>query len=135
MLPFEFIINRPPVSQQARRRRLIHEWRDAVRIIAEQHWPIGEPAADGFLMVTILYFFEDIELDVDNIPKPMLDSIKGLVYQDDRQITDLVCRKRELGRVLLPEGASGFLPDALNRRQEFVYIRIEEAPGPEVIYQ
>ncbi len=135
MLPFDFIINRPPVSQQARRRKLIREWRDAVRIVAEQHWPIGEPAADGFLMVTILHFFEDIELDVDNIPKPMLDSMKGLVYQDDRQITDLVCRKRELGRVLLPEGTSGFLPDALNRRQEFVYIRIEEAPGAEVIYQ
>ena len=50
-------------------------------------------------MVVLTYYFKDESrsesLDVDNIPKPILDALSGLVYADDRQITDLVCRKRD----------------------------------------
>jgi crossover junction endodeoxyribonuclease RusA len=35
-------------------------------------------------------------MDIDNLPKPILDALKGLVYLDDTQITDVVCRKRNL---------------------------------------
>ena len=86
MLPFEFRIDQAPVSQQARRRKLRSQWQETVRRSTEQRWPAGESPAAGRLMVTIVHFYEGIDLDVDNIPKPILDGIKGLVYGDDRQI-------------------------------------------------
>ena len=134
MLPFEFRIDQTPVSQQARSGKLRSQWQEVVRRSAERHWPAGETPSAGRLMVTILHFYEGIDLDVDNIPKPILDGIKGLVYGDDRQITDLVCRKRALTENLSLPGLSDLLREGINRGNPFVYIRVAAAPGPEVIY-
>lgn len=134
MLPFEFRIDQAPVSQQARRRKLRDEWRETVRRSAEQYWPTEESPAAGRLMVTIVHFYEGIGLDVDNIPKPILDGIKGLVYGDDRQITDLVCRKRDLRENIPFPELSDLLREGINRGNPFVYTRVAAAPGPEVIY-
>ena len=46
--------------------------------------------------MTITYFFDDYSGDVDNVSKPILDALNKLVYVDDRQVFDLVCRKRDL---------------------------------------
>ena len=59
--------------------------------------------------MTITYFFENVDLDLDNIPKPILDALKGLVYNDDSQITDLICRKRERNRDMQVLNASPIL--------------------------
>ena len=40
----------------------------------------GPPRA---IVETITYFFDGAALDVDNIPKPILDALKGVVYFDD----------------------------------------------------
>ena len=45
----------------------------------------------------VTYFFDDTPFDVDNIPKPILDALKGLVFRDDSQVYDLLCRKRNFG--------------------------------------
>ena len=134
MLPFEFRIDQTPVSQQARSVQRRSQWQEVVRRSAERHWPAGATPSAGRLMVTILHFYEGIDLDVDNIPKPILDGIKGLVYGDDRQITDLVCRKRALTENLLFPDLSDLLREGINRGNPFVYIRVAAAPGPEVIY-
>jgi len=64
--------------------------------VAEQHWPAGELPATGPIMLTITYFYESISMDIENIPKPISDALKGLVYLDDEQVTDALCRKRSL---------------------------------------
>ena len=64
--------------------------------MAEQHWPAGELPATGPIMLTITYFYESISMDIENIPKPISDALKGLVYLDDEQVTDALCRKRSL---------------------------------------
>jgi endodeoxyribonuclease RusA len=49
--------------------------------------------ARGFLeteiRLMITYFHRDAPTDLDNIVKPLLDSLKLLVYRDDDQVTDL----------------------------------------------
>ena len=64
-----------------------------------QVWDAESPFV-GEVMVVITYYFKGGALDVDNMPKPILDALNGLVYADDRQITDLVCRKRDRNRDL-----------------------------------
>jgi Holliday junction resolvase RusA-like endonuclease len=134
MLPFEFIVEGPPVSQQARRRERVRQWRDEVRRIAEQHWPPAELPALGRIMLTIMYFYEsEPSMDIDNIPKPISDALKGLVYLDDQQVTDVLCRKRNLNSNLRIESLSGVLAEGLSRGSQFLYILVEEAPNQEVI--
>lgn len=133
-LPFEFIIDGPPVSQQTRRRRRIRMWRQDVRDAANEYWPQGELPSTEAILVIITYFYEDYSLDVDNIPKPILDELKGLVYLDDEQVTDIICRKRNLNSNLRIENPSSLLTDGLSRGNEFLHILIQEAIENEVNY-
>jgi crossover junction endodeoxyribonuclease RusA len=73
-------------------------------------------------------------MDVDNIPKPISDALKGLVYFDDEQVTDVLCRKRNLNSNLRVEKPSPVLAEGLSRGNEFLYIVVQEAPNQEVIY-
>src|SRR2546428_12513278 len=80
------------------------------------------------------YFYDSGSMDIDNVPKPISDALKGLVYLDDEQVTDIVCRKRNLNRELRVENLSLVLAEGFSRGNQFLYIVIEEAPDQEVIY-
>ena len=91
-IPFELILEQAPVSSQTRRRQRFHEWRQDLERSARLVWDTEAPVAVP-VSVTITYFFDDTPVDVDNIPKPILDALKGLVFRDDSQVYDLLCRK------------------------------------------
>lgn len=133
MLPFEFVIDGPPVSQQTRRREKLRTWISEVQNEAKRHWPTDELPNSGLIMVKITYFYEDISVDVDNIVKPILDALKGLVFVDDDQVTDLFCRKRSLDESFRVEDVSEILAERLSRENEFLYIIVQEAPDQEVL--
>ncbi len=99
--------------------------------VAEKSWDT-EPPFVGEVMVSITYFFEGASLDVDNVPKPILDALKGLVYTDDAQITDLVCRKRDRNRDLQFEDPSSVLVETLGRSEQFLHITVTDAMSLEV---
>jgi crossover junction endodeoxyribonuclease RusA len=85
-------------------------------------------------MLTVIYFYEsEPSMDIDNIPKPIADALKGLVYVDDEQVTDVSCRKRNLNGNLRVENPSSVLAEGFSRGSEFLYIVVEEAPNQEVI--
>ena len=86
----------------------------------------------GPVMVTITHFYNDVEVDADNLPKPIIDALKGLVLLDDSQLTDLLCRKRSL-RNLRVMGPSGILNEGLRLSDDFLHIVVTEAPDQEVL--
>src|SRR5262249_36313104 len=127
------VVDGPPVSQQARRRERVRQWGQEVRRAAEQYWSAEELPITGSIMITITYFYDGVAMDVDNLPKPILDALKGLVYLDDEQVTDVLCRKRNLNSNLRIENPSSVFAEGLSRGNEFLYIIVEEAPNQEVI--
>lgn len=104
-----------------------------MRRAAEQFWPTGDLPALGPVILTITYFYEGVSLDVDNIPKPMMDALKGLVYFDDGQLTDIMSRKRNLNSDFRVESPSRILAEGLSRGTEFLHVRVQEAPDQGVI--
>ncbi|MCY3749061.1 MAG: RusA family crossover junction endodeoxyribonuclease [Chloroflexi bacterium] len=126
----EVVIGRTPLSQQADRRHL-RSWRREVQNVVGKEWD-AEPPFGGEVMVVITYFFKGEALDVDNMPKPILDALKGMVYADDDQITDLICRKRNRDRDLKFEDPSTLLLDSLGRSEQFLHITVANAPSLEV---
>ncbi len=133
MLPFEFVIDGPPVSQQTRRREKRRNWIDEVQNAAKRYWPTDELPSSSLIMVKITYFYEDISVDVDNMSKPILDALKGLVFVDDDQVSDLLCRKRSLRETFRVENASDILVARLNMEGEFLHIIVQETPAQEVV--
>ena len=96
----------------------------------------GDPLSTREVEVTITYFSnsDPDPFDVDNIPKPILDALKGLVYNNDSQVTDLVCRKRDRNRVLQVRNASPILLEALARPEEFLYVTVSDSQTEEVTF-
>lgn len=129
MLPFEFTVEGPPVSQQTRRRERLHSWRETVRAAAVERWPAETAPLQKELLLTLTYFYEGAPTDVDNILKPILDSLKDMVYRDDAQITDLVSRRRPLAGPFRIEVVSPVLAEALDQGREFLHIRITDPPA------
>ena len=81
-------------------------------------------------MVTITYIydqqpFNQHPIDVDNLPKPILDALKGLIYSDDSQVMDLLCRKRRYGVELDILDPTPLLSSTYERFEEFVHVNVE----------
>jgi crossover junction endodeoxyribonuclease RusA len=130
MLPFEFIVWGPPVSHQAHRRGLLEAWRDTVRESARKRWPAGARPIGSRIQITVVYYHDgvSVRIDNDNLLKPVQDALNGLVYSDDRWITDTRVRKTDLNGSFRVRGMSPVLAEGFCAGREFLYIRIEPAP-------
>ena len=132
-LPFEFVIGGPPVSQQTRRRERVREWTAEVEDAARKTWDTEPPVA-GAIMVTIAYFFDGTPFDVDNIPKPILDALKGMVFNDDVQVFDLLCRKRDINENLQIQNPSPELIEYLRESKQVLHISVADVLNREVSF-
>ena len=104
-----------------------------MRRAARAYWPPGELPETGPVVLSITYFYDIVSPDVDNIPKPIADGLKGLIFVDDTQITDCLTRKRNLNSELRIENPSSILAEGLSRGNEFLYIVVDTAPDPGAI--
>jgi crossover junction endodeoxyribonuclease RusA len=130
MLPFEFIVEGPPLSQQTRDWDRLRAWRDVVRAAAMKYWPQNTSPVNGQLQITVVYYHDGItiRMDNDNMVKPIQDALIGLVYADDNQITDTRIRKTNLDGAFRVRGMSPVLAEGFCRGTEFLHIKIQEAP-------
>jgi crossover junction endodeoxyribonuclease RusA len=59
--------------------------------------------------------------------KPILDALKGLVYVDDSQITDVIGRKREIHGDFTIWHPSPILLASIKKGVDFVCVQVEMA--------
>ena len=96
-------------------------------------WKWGGEPTDQDIAVLIIYFYQgETTLDVDNIAKSLLDGLKGVVFRDDQQVSEILIRKSRFSAGLSLTGASLYLLDAIERMSQagsdFVYVRADSAP-------
>ncbi len=115
----------------------IKEWQAAVREAAVA--AISDEGRLDFVDVSarILHFcFEwgHTSGDLDNIAKPILDAIAGVVFFNDNQVTQLLLRRTDLQRhgITMIEGATPLLAGRIEKAIEaaagggFVYVAVDE---------
>ncbi|MBD3381732.1 MAG: RusA family crossover junction endodeoxyribonuclease [candidate division Zixibacteria bacterium] len=124
---FEFTIEGTPISHQAKSRRLLARWRAKVRKTARKYWPRGQKPIETMICVTLTYFYKYEALDVDNMIKPVQDAMKGLVYLDDSQVTDVYSRKRKLNSSFRLLNVSPGVARGLTSGREFLHVLVEDA--------
>ena len=132
-LPIEFVVNGIPVSQQSRAR--VQRWRDEVHLAVERTTKVSIPiTSDATVSITYFIHFGSRNVpDVDNVAKPILDAIKGAVFTDDAQVSDMICRRRYLDPKLEIKGGSPLLVRARAINRPFVHIYVTEANTRELI--
>lgn len=72
-------------------------------------------------------------MDVDNLAKPILDGLKGVVFEDDSQVTELLIRKLNLAQEFQISIRSRILLNALSNGGGFVHILADAAPSQGMI--
>ncbi|MGB3138276.1 MAG: RusA family crossover junction endodeoxyribonuclease [Nodosilinea sp.] len=121
----------PPVSQQVRRRDRLRDWQTTVRQEAGKYWHLRQQPTSGLVMLQIIYFY-NINMDVDNIAKPIQDALIGLVYIDNRQVIDILVSKRNLFGNLKMNDGSAILTEGFTRENDFLYIAVASASEEEI---
>ena len=91
----DLVIKGPPVSLQGRRRKRVHEYSDEVGARAAVAYPGAAPYT-GMVRVEITFFYDTIAGDVDDIAKPILDGLEGVVIANDAQAMDVLASKRPI---------------------------------------
>ncbi len=105
-LPWECVVLGIPVSVNVRIKVRKQRWRDAVQAAADAEWPAGEAPLACKLKIHITYYHDRAPLDVDNMIKPIQDALNGIVYVDDKQLTDTHGHLRDLNGAYRVRGLS-----------------------------
>ena len=130
ILPWDCVVLGIPKSVQAKSSS-IARWKTAVQAAAVAAWPDDYAPLECEVQIHVTYYHDGAPLDVDNMLKPIQDALCGVVYQDDKQLTDTHGHLRDINghyrvRGMTPAQAHGFTSGG-----PFVHIRIElpSAPG------
>jgi crossover junction endodeoxyribonuclease RusA len=124
----EFVVPGPPVSHQTSDKANLKAWQATIRAEASKFWT--NPPLKGKLKFLLINFHEGDKppLDDDNMVKPIRDALNKLVYDDDRQIRYSETLQVSIDDPVRIRKASRILLDAFCKGDEFLYVRIEDAP-------
>jgi crossover junction endodeoxyribonuclease RusA len=127
--PLELVVAGTPVSLQAKRRESLDQWKGRVVEASRIALPEGHFATDDPIAIT-LYYFPDSEMqgDIDNIIKPILDALGRHIYLDDRQVQRILVQKFEPGNVFSFTQPSTMRGNALERPKPALYVRLSDDP-------
>lgn len=132
--PLEFVVAGTPVSLQAKRRDALDEWKGRIVAASRTALPEGHFATDEPLAVTLYYFpASEMQGDIDNIVKPILDALGRHIYLDDRQVHRVLVQKFEPGNVFSFARPSAALGSALEQPKPALYIRLSDDPFEDLV--
>ncbi len=91
--------------------------------------PFGTLQLTGAIAVTIYYFPEgQMQGDIDNIVKPILDAMCDWIYVDDKQVERVVVQRFNEESIYSFSNPSNALLRAMSATGPAVYIRVSDDP-------
>ncbi len=124
----EFIVSGTPISTQASPRSKTR-WKADVSAAASVALTDEHALVADLVRVTIVYFYVSTDLDLDNIIKPIVDALNGVVYIDDSQVANISAAKRDLSGTFILTGASPAIIEQLaataDEPRDFVFVAVE----------
>lgn len=96
----EFIISGTPISVQGKAPSKTR-WKAQVTAAASATLPVDHALVADPVRVTIVYFYVSTDLDLDNIIKPILDALNGVIDIDDFQVASISAAKRDRSGTLI----------------------------------
>ncbi len=128
--PIEFVIRDTPRSHQSKNAKGKESWKRRVGEVARAH---VNAISDFFIIdhrplaATIFYFpLAEMEGDVDNIVKLIVDGLLFVIYPDDQLIERVVVQKFEPGVEAVFRSLTPTLEQAIGTEPPVIYIRIDD---------
>jgi crossover junction endodeoxyribonuclease RusA len=127
--PIEFLVKGTPVSLQAKRAESRREWKERVKTASKSALPEDHFASEDRISVTLYYLpDEQMQGDVDNIVKPILDALCQHIYIDDTQVERVLVQKFEPGNIFEFSNPSATFARALEEAKPVLYVRVSNDP-------
>jgi crossover junction endodeoxyribonuclease RusA len=131
--PLEFVVEGTAVSLQAKRRESIDRWKSRIVEASRSMLPEGHFATEAPIAITLFYFADtEMQGDLDNIVRPILNALSRHTYMDDRQVERILVQKFKPEAVFEFGSPTTVLQDALNRPKPALYIRLSDDPFEEL---
>lgn len=121
----EFIVIGTPVSSQGTsgNRKF---WQQLVRREGEAAGSGQRPISEAVVLKLVYFFEKEPIADLDNLVKPVQDALKGIAYDDDKQVVDLVASMRrkvfETGITMTALLARGF-----GGGSDFIHVVVDQS--------
>ena len=96
-------------------------------------WPRDQPPLIGAVGLQVTFYRESELGDVDNLLKPIQDALQGIVYHNDRQISDVTARRRDIDSSFKVRYISPALAMAFSDGRQFAHIEVWRNPDQETI--
>ena len=120
----EFHVQGPAISGQAKNKPLLHAWIARVASAARAAWPDYRPPMAGDVEVYISEFSEFPTADRNNMAKPILDAMQGIVYTNDKQVKNLHVEWCDIEGSYIVRFMSPIVAAALSVGKEFLWVRV-----------
>jgi Holliday junction resolvase RusA-like endonuclease len=120
-----------PVSAQTAKRGALEAWKRHVRAACIAAWKQGQPPLDAAVGLQVTFYRESELGDVDNLLKPIQDALQGIAYHNDRQISDVSSRRRDIDKAFKVRYMSPALATAFSNGRQFVHIEVWCNPDQE----
>lgn len=132
MSTLEFVVFGTPMAAQASTEAK-RFWRERVRAEARVATAAACWLPLDAVVLRVAYFYVDAPAaDLDNIVKPIQDALKGIAYDDDIQVIDLVASMRPKDGSDLIQ-MSAVLAAGFAGNSDFVYITVKGSSVIEVL--
>ncbi len=124
---FEFVVEGPPKTVNAKNKARYQTWIEKVRESARQAWPIRrENVTRSHITVEVTNYYRILPErpappDVDNILKPILDGMETVVYENDNSVSQVLSNRFDLVNPV--DAPSPTLAAGLSRFSELVFVR------------
>jgi Holliday junction resolvase RusA-like endonuclease len=128
---FEMLIPKRPLSVQANKQNL-QAWKDYIYGRARDEWKHGTPYAKLGIRLTLVYLCGEAPADIDNIVKPIQDSLVGVVYADDSLIADVDSHRRFITDGIDLTNLPRLLVQGAESGEECVYVSVSLSENLEV---
>ena len=95
-----------------------------VTAAARAAWPDDKSPMTGDVEVYISEFSEYATSDRDNMAKPVLDAMQGVVYENDKQVKNVHIEWCDIGGSYVVRYMSPIVAAALSVGKEFLWVRV-----------
>jgi Holliday junction resolvase RusA-like endonuclease len=127
--PLEFVVPGTPVSLQAKRTDSKMAWKALVKEASYTALPEGHFSTTSPMSVTLFYFpATEMQGDIDNIIKPILDALCKHVYDDDKQVERVWVQKFEPGKIFQFSNPTRMLTEAIQGEKPLLFVRLTDDP-------
>lgn len=90
---FAIALARTPKSLQADG---VQKYKEAIKKTVSAKFPVGATDREWLYVRIIFFTWKKGGPDIDNIIKPIVDALKGVVYRDDKQISQCLSTRIDL---------------------------------------